>query len=126
MFVYGDYYYASAEVRHGLPVDKLVLLCNLVPTPIFADQSAAMQSVIYKGDLLLGRKAESIGTKSTLDETMMQKYTNRLLDLWQLWQGHISGFMCANGYICKGTEGKVLINFLSENIDYVGCELTIE
>lgn len=126
LFLYGDYFYGSAGVVHGVAVDKLVLLTDLIPSPVFSSNAPSITKLTYTGRLLLGRKAESTGTMATLDETMLQKNLNRLQDLWTLWEIHLTSFLCDKGFTCKVNESMQLINFMSENIDYVGCTITLE
>lgn len=126
LFVYGDDFYNSTGVVQGVPVGQLILLSDLIPVPEFAFNITSLAKISYTGRFLLGRKAESTGTMATLDETMLQKNFNRLEELWTLWTLHITTFLCNNNSTIKVNHSMQLINFLSENIDCVGCEITIE
>ena len=125
VFVLGSSYYTSADLADGLEQSKLVLVTDCVPLPTFGRNNASVQSVTYTGRILLGRKSE-LTTMATLDENMLQKYYNRLKELWELLELHLTTFACANKLNVVVTQSYQLTNFLAENVDFVGYDVKIE
>ena len=118
-FILGEnntYEYASAD-QHEYQVDELVLVCSLNPIPNFSI-GGAIQGVRYDGFLMLGRKFEAT-TMAELDETMIQKHDNRLLDLWTILCNEVGVFACSNRLDVSINSSATLPNMLSTNIDFV-------
>ena len=123
-FILGEansYEYASAD-QHDYQVDELVLVCSLNPIPNY-QIGGAISGVRYDGFLMLGRKFEA-NTMAQLDETLLQKYDNRLKDLWTILCNEIGLFACKNGLDLSISSSSTLPNMLSTNIDFVYLGLT--
>ena len=123
-FILGEansYEYASAD-QHDYEVDEFVLICSLNPIPNYS-VGGAIEGVRYDGFLMLGRKFEAT-TLSQLDETLLQKYDNRLLDLWTTLCNEIGVFACQNRLDLSISSSSTLPNMLSTNIDFVYLALT--
>jgi hypothetical protein len=80
--------------------------------------------VRYTGSILLGRKVDADGTDASLDETYLEKYDARLLELMQLLVIFIGQFGCDNELDIEGLELPHAINRFDSNIDFVGGNVT--
>ena len=120
-FIYGSDEYASAD-WHEYLTDEIVMVCDIVPLPKFSEQGGAVQDVTYSGLIMLGRKFEATTTAS-LDETMLQKHDRRLKDLWALLSNNIGVMACSNGLTIEVSNPVNLINFYSQNIDFVKLDV---
>jgi hypothetical protein len=89
---------------------------------------AGVIGVTYQGSIALGRKREITDdeqTESTLDETFMQKYTRRLVDLTGMLNGILEGLQCEqDAYIDSCTMNYVL-NKYDLNVDFVNATVSI-
>ena len=82
-FIFGNDEYVSSD-RHDYEAWEVVLTCLFQPPiPKFNEYSNVVQEYTYTGSIMIGRKFE-IATGVTLNETMGEKYDNRLLELSQL------------------------------------------
>ncbi len=115
-FIYGSRDYQSADF-HSYTTNQLVLIVEIEPSAMFSE-GGAVQSVDYNGVIMLGRKFEAL-TESNLDETMLQKYDNRLKDLWSIAYNSLGAFACTNRMSIETSSPATLINMLSVNIDFV-------
>lgn len=120
-FIYGSDEYASAD-WHEYLTDEIVMVCDIVPLPKFSTQGGAVQDVTYSGLVMLGRKFEATTTAS-LDETMLQKHDRRLKDLWALLSNNIGVMACNNRLTIEVNNPANLINFYSQNIDFVKLDV---
>lgn len=120
-FIYGSDEYASAD-WHEYLTDEIVMVCDIVPLPKFGTQAGAVQDVSYSGLVMLGRKFEATTTAS-LDETMLQKHDRRLKDLWALLSNNIGVMACTNRLTIEVNNPANLINFYSQNIDFVKLDV---
>lgn len=119
-FIYGSNDYINADY-HSYKDDELVLVCEFNPTTIF-NNYGLVDEIRYNGILMLGRKFET-NTHSRLDETMLQKFDNRILELWQLLTNMISSFSCDNRLTVAYANGQLLINMTHNNIDFVSYNI---
>jgi len=118
-FGVGDDYYKNADLNvMNFAKDQLILLVDFECSPTFTATGANVKSVEYVGYLFLGRKFETAlkGTEANLDETYLQKYDNRLLELLQLLALNISTFACANGLDIVSSKFTNQINKFDQNI----------
>ena len=120
-FIYGSDEYASADWHEYLN-DEIVMVCDIVPLPKFSTQGGAVQDVTYSGLVMLGRKFEAT-TSASLDETMLQKHDRRLKDLWALLSNNIGVMACNNRLTIEVNNPANLINFYSQNIDFVKLDV---
>lgn len=120
-FIYGSDEYASAD-WHEYLTDEIVMVCDIVPLPKFSTQGGAVQDVTYSGLVMLGRKFEAT-TSASLDETMLQKHDRRLKDLWALLSNNIGVMACNNRLTIEVNNPANLINFYSQNIDFVKLDV---
>lgn len=120
-FIFGSDEYASLD-QHDYLVDENVFVCEITPLPIFGLHGGAVQDVTYSGIVMLGRKFE-LTTTASLDENMLQKYDNRLKDLWTLLANNIGVFACSNRLSIEVSNPANLINFYSTNIDFVKLDV---
>ena len=120
-FIYGSDEYASTD-WHEYLTDEIVMVCDIVPLPKFGTQGGAVQDVTYSGLIMLGRKFEATTTAS-LDETMLQKHDRRLKDLWALLSNNIGVMACSNRLTIEVNNPANLINFYSQNIDFVKLDV---
>jgi hypothetical protein len=147
----GNNFYQNADLG-TVSEDQLVLLCDFTSKPTFTKVGANIQNIIYDGVILLGRKFESEvdavpgveddpeteedetvqeieyqpATESSLDETYLQKYDRRLLDLIQLLALNISLFVCSNDLQIVSISIQNQINKFDENLDFVAATVTIQ
>ena len=120
-FIYGSDEYASTD-WHEYLIDEIVMVCDIVPLPKFGTHGGAVQDVTYSGLVMLGRKFEATTTAS-LDETMLQKHDRRLKDLWALLSNNIGVMACSNRLTIEVNNPANLINFYSQNIDFVKLDV---
>ncbi len=120
-FIFGSDESASTD-WHEYLTDEIVMVCDIVPTPIFRTHGGAVQDVFYTGIIMLGRKFEATTTAS-LDETMLQKHDRRLKDLWTLLSNNVGVIACSNGLTIEVSGAANLINFYSSNIDFVKLDV---
>lgn len=78
----------------------------------------AFNEISYRGVLLLGRKFEDT-TTANLDETYIQKYTNRLKELIPLLANFALEFACGNELEHSGEIADEIDKF-DTDIDFVG------
>lgn len=139
-FSAGDRYYQNADLlEQALQPDQLIMLADFRSRPTFSKGGSVVQSIVYDGVILLGRKFESEvlddeeteeneaqpATEANLDETFLQKYDRRLMDLMQLLAGLMGEFVCANTLEISAMSMNHDINKFDENIDFVAATITI-
>ena len=125
-FLYGDEFHRNYELtKNDILVDQLILGSDPFLAEPSITQSGKLESIIYRGLIMLGRKYEQ-STKSSLDETYLQKYTNRLKELMQLLSTHLIAFCCDNELTIESSQFELIINSLDENVDFVVCSITLK
>jgi hypothetical protein len=78
----------------------------------------------YNGVMRLGRKLE-VNTMSTLDETYLQKYSARLLDLENALEDLIQTIACENELLIKNYKTLSELNKFDENLDFVVAQIQL-
>jgi hypothetical protein len=78
----------------------------------------------YPGILLLGRKFDPDSTPVNLDETFIQKYDARLLDLTTAMSNFIKEFVCSNELEVESENMSLRLNSLDETIDFAVNRIT--
>ena len=126
-FVYGNVEYANFEVDQEKyrPFD-LILIADFNMRPQFAP-GGAVESVSYPGTLMLGRKREvknGIRSEASLQETMEEKYDNRLRDLITMLTYGIGGFACQMKMDITQCDMRMDINKFDLNADFVVAIVT--
>ena len=127
IFLSGAEFYQNYEITRstldaGLAAEKLILGAKFNAKPTF--KNGVITSIQYSGSLMLGRKSETEGTYSNLDETFIQKYDNRLLELMTLLGTAIGTIACANALDVSNVNFDMVVNRFDENIDGVECSIT--
>lgn len=136
-----NYEASQNEYKNG----QLVLAADFNAAPQFTNAGKISQ-ITYNGILMLGIKLDddgtpaieddeetpavdetevfSDGTPANLDETFIQKYDRRLLDLMTLLANHIAAFACANELDVTGADFRLETNKFDTNIDFVAGTIT--
>lgn len=70
---------------------------------------------------MLGRKFEDT-TYASLDETALQKYDNRILELYSLLVTHITTFKCLHELDLVIGQIDPLFNEFDANVDFVAAQ----
>jgi len=136
LFYYGTNAYQNIEADGAIEDDQLILTAQFNAQPIFVN--GLVTQISYTGIMMLGRKFESAivdnteteidetqaATMASLDETMIQKYDRRLLDLMQLLSNAVGAIGCANELDVNGANFRLEINQFDTNIDFIAGELT--
>lgn len=120
-FVWGyDEFYANIENNlFDLQPNELVIVAYLGITPNMGRGSVPID-INYSGQFMIGRKFENASTTSAnLDETALQKYDNRILDLYSLFLVHATAFSCLHELTLSVGEMFPLFNEYDVNMDFV-------
>jgi len=121
VFIYGNDSFANALTdSHKYLANQKILVADFSCLPVI--EGSKVQSMTYTGVMMLGQKCEAI-TKSTLDETPIQKYDNRLKELSQLLTIAIGQISCDNEMEVIGLNMKFDLNKFDLNADFVACSL---
>ena len=115
-----NYEASQNEYENG----QLVLTAEFDAAPAFS-AAGKIGSITYTGLLGLGRKFEEVTTMSTLDETFIQKYNARLLELMQLLSVAIADFACENELEVTNCQMAMQLNKFDTNIDFVVATITL-
>lgn len=119
---YQNYELTRKALDEGIGSNKYIFGARFSAKPTF--KNGVIISIRYDGSLMLGQKAEPEGTYSSLDETFIQKYDNRLLDLMTLLATTIESIACANELDVSNVNFDMIVNRFDENIDGVECSIT--
>lgn len=86
-----------------------------------------LDSIQYSGIIALGRKFEfnSKQSKSSLKETFIEKYDNRLLCLTTEFDSFIRELSCANELTIDSIELKNDLNKFDANLDFIAATINI-
>ena len=114
-----NYEASQKEYENG----QLVLTAEFDASPSFS-RGFKIGEIRYEGIIALGRKFEEIDTMSTLDETFIQKYNARLLDLMTMLAGVISEFSCDNELEVTTVRMGMQLNKFDTNIDFITAQIT--
>jgi hypothetical protein len=120
LFFVGDNFMKNYELiaATALP-DQLIMCCDPFLMQPKNVRGGRYSSVDFSSVVILGRKSESAGTISSLDETYRDKWVRRLGELCELMYSHMVNFSCENELECSLDIRADLINFLNTNIDFV-------
>lgn len=102
---------------------QLVLTVDFEAVPVFS-RGYKISEIRYEGVIALGRKFEETPTMSSLDETFIQKYDNRLLDLMTMLSNAISDFACDNELEVLNVRMAMQLNKFDTNIDFIAASIT--
>jgi len=96
VFLYGDDFFKEYEATQKVySSGQLILGADpFVTRPTYTNHGQ-LSSITYTGLILLGRKRE-VQTRASLDETNIQKYDRRLLDLTNTLSQNLISFACDN------------------------------
>lgn len=126
-FCAGPEHYNNIVVDNTLYENFDLILCvafNMVPR--YGD--TGVESVVYQGSIALGRKREEtdgVNTESSLDETFMQKYTRRLVDLTTMLTGLLTNIQCEQEGYVDSCRMNYVLNKYDLNVDFVNAEVSI-
>lgn len=122
-FAAGESDYINAVTDQNKFNDWDLILCaDLRITPNFSDSGVA--SVTYSGYISLGRKREET-TYSSIDETWLQKYDNRLRDLVSMLVSFFEELQCDEEATLNSCTMDYLLNKTDVNIDFVSASVSI-
>lgn len=125
VFIYGDEFHRNYELtRENIGYDQLILGADPFLAIPSITQAGKVESITYTGLIMLGRKYEA-STKSNLDETYMDKYTNRLQELMSLLSTHLISFCCDNELTIVSNQFELIINSLDECVDFIVSSITL-
>lgn len=121
-FIYGNdaYTNAQADNKKYNPGD-LIMVADFSVSPVYA--GGRVIECQYQGVIMLGRKNEA-QTKSTLDETPIQKYDRRLKDLTLLLANACGDIACSNELEITSANFKMDMNKFDLNADFVAGSIT--
>jgi len=123
-FAAGDNFYQNIELaNNSIEIGQHVLTAEFNTTPTIIN--GRVTEINYNGSIMLGRKVDNDGQIASLDETYLQKYNARLLELMQLLANFIGQFACDNELEITSIELVHSINNFDTNIDFVGGNITI-
>ena len=129
-FIYGNDAYQNALSDGSVDSNQLILLADFNCRPSI--EGGRVVSVEYSGVLSLGSKCESItvddvttDTESSLNETPIEKYDNRLKYLSTQLASIIGDLMCDNELTISNIDIKFDLNKFDLNADFVAATLTI-
>jgi hypothetical protein len=114
-----DDFYSNIGVTQQFDQDKLILIADFQAEPII--KNGVIPEITYNCLLMLGRKFELAGTVSSMDETPMQKYDNRLKELAQLLSNGMAEFACNEELEITSFPVVVEVNQFNTNIDFASA-----
>ena len=123
LFFYGSNAYQNFEADAAIYQEQLVLTADFTARPTYTN--GRVMTIQYNGVVMLGRKSEIEGTLSSLDETMIQKYDRRLLELMQLLSNALGSIACSNELEISSANFRLDINKFDTNIDFIAGEVTL-
>jgi len=116
-FLYGfDKFYNNIGVQEEYANGDTILTADFRATPTV--KNGRVTEIRYSCLLMLGRKIDADGVRSSLDETSMQKYDRRLKDLIQMLAYGMADFACINELDLVSLPIEVDINVYDENLDF--------
>jgi hypothetical protein len=124
-FLSGSKWYQNYEAsRKRYDSGTLVLGVDFNASPVYSKANKLFQ-IQYTGAIMLGRKFETTGTISSIDETFYQKHVNRLLELMQGLDVIVRTVACANELIIGNVSTTLDLNAFDTSIDFVAWQLTL-
>jgi len=122
-FAAGESDYVNAIADQNLFKNYDLIMCaDLTLTPNFSE--SGVSSVTYNGYISLGRKREQT-TFSSIDETFIQKYDNRLKDLVSMLVNFFNNLSCMEAATINSCTMDYLLNRTDVNIDFVSASVSI-
>jgi len=122
-FCAGESDYINATTDQNLFNNWDLIMCaDLTLTPNFSE--TGVESVTYNGYISLGRKREK-DTFSSIDETFLQKYDNRLKDLVSILVNFFNEIQCSEEATLNNCTMDYLLNRTDVNIDFVSASVSI-
>ncbi len=120
-FVYGfNNFESNIQVMAQYNPGDLVLIADFKADPKYS--GARVAEITYTCLIMLGRKFDTTGLSSSLDETVKQKFDRRLKELAQYLAIMIGDFACDNELTISNAPIKVDINLFDTNIDFAISE----
>jgi hypothetical protein len=120
-FLYGNDSFANALADNRVyAANQKILVADFTCIPVI--DGGKVQSLTYNGVLALGQKRET-STKSSLDETPIQKYDRRLKELSSTLMLMIGQIACDNELDVSNLNLKYDLNKFDLNADFVACSL---
>ena len=137
---YQNYSASQQEYKNS----QLILGANLSAAPRIVNGKVI--EITYSGLIFLGQKFDddgtpaipdnpetpedetetfNDGTPANLDETFIQKYDRRLLNLMSLLTNHLGTFACSNELEISNFNIDIEINKYDANLDFVGGSITL-
>lgn len=125
-FFYGAKGYHNFEMQNADLTDGSIILIMFPASETPVIERGIWSRYTISTQFHLGRKFES-ETLSSVSETELQKYTNRLSELRDLMDTFITeNIGCATNLEAKSIRYFRELNQLSANIDVISCEITFE
>jgi hypothetical protein len=138
-FLAGDNWYlnyGSDQLKYDNGDIVLIAMFN---SKLTYSKARKLSRIEYTGFLGIGRKFEELPeidpenpdailppqTMSGLNETFIQKYSNRLLNLTTELDEFISTFACANDLAISSCNIKYDLNKFNTNIDFTAATITL-
>lgn len=122
-FAAGEQDYINATTDQNVFGNWDLIMCaDLTLTPNFSE--TGVESVTYNGYISLGRKREE-ATYSSIDETFLQKYDNRLKDLVAMLVNFFGELQCQEEATLNNCTMDYLLNRTDVNIDFVSASVSI-
>ena len=117
-----DQFYSNIENQwNDFQPNELILVADLRATPNMGRGSQEIE-IAYNGLFMLGRKFEdALTTSASLDETALEKYDNRILDLYSLLILHATNFKCLHDLDLTIGQIDPLFNEYDANVDFVAA-----
>jgi hypothetical protein len=129
-FIYGNDAYANALSGNSIIANQLILVADFSCKPTLA--GGRVVTVTYSGVIMLGSKCETttiydveISTESSLAETPIEKYDNRLKSLSTSLMTILGDLTCNNELEITNINIKFDLNKFDLNADFVAATITI-
>lgn len=129
-FLYGDEFYQNADDGPmEYEENQLIMIADFDFQTVYTNANA-IDEIRYVGIIGMGRKfetptAENPEGTASLDESILQKYKNRLKDLTTLLSNAITQIACDNELEITNVNGRFDINKFDNNSDFVITNLTL-
>jgi len=125
-FLSGDNFNQNYEASQKTYDDGQFVLTADYNAGVAFSRGGAIGDITYTGILALGRKFEELPatTVSNLDETFIQKYDARLLELMSKICEVIKDFMCEHELEVPLADFRLELNKFDTNIDFVAGNVT--
>jgi len=130
-FIYGNDAYANALSDDSIIANQLILVADFSCKPTLA--GGRVVDVTYSGVIMLGSKCETatidnieVSTESSLAETPIEKYDNRLKLLTTSLMTILGDLTCNNELEITDINIKFDLNKFDLNADFVAATITIK